>query len=551
MIARRILAYVLAGLVGSMLTLPTAWGQPSGTFVFPQPVIFNGGTAGNVGTFSVQANGPTTLGGTTTIPAGATLTINGAMNGTNAPLTAAATGVTFTGTNTYSGNNTFSGNNTLSGATTFSSATTYTGNALFKSGDPWYDVRAFGATGNGTTNDTAAIQAAITAANTAGGGIVWFPPGIYLIATGPITLSDHVSLLGPLQHRGEWWSNTGKGAVLRDNTSGTTITGSAGTEASLASSVEGLSFESTSTTGQFIHLPSLTNDLLIQNNSFQGKAQAIYVDGYDLAILDNFFQGQANEGLDIAADGGNSLRVSGNYFRAIGTVPILLDAAGIGTPAGWLGVWITHNEFAGNFNASTATIDFSSELNQNLTINQNYIEGFGGFGIVAAIQSGSISDNHIVTSTAATVKGIDLFGASANVRLHGNAVLGESGATANYGIAIETTVVGPVDATGNTLTVATPWLDPTSTALKVVQSQIFTPAAWGALTAGATGSQSFTIPALPSVNASATCTPQGAPLSSGNWNTFVTSTTLITFAITAVVAQTPVVKPMTCTEWGY
>lgn len=46
------------------------------------------------------------------------------------------------------------------------------------SGNPIYDVRSFGAAGNGTTDDTAAIQAAFTAAN-ASCGIVQFVPGVY------------------------------------------------------------------------------------------------------------------------------------------------------------------------------------------------------------------------------------------------------------------------------------------------------------------------------------------------------------------------------------
>jgi hypothetical protein len=48
-----------------------------------------------------------------------------------------------------------------------------------------YNVRApvYGAKGDGVTDDTAAIQAAINRANVAGGGIVWFPAGQYLVST--------------------------------------------------------------------------------------------------------------------------------------------------------------------------------------------------------------------------------------------------------------------------------------------------------------------------------------------------------------------------------
>lgn len=53
----------------------------------------------------------------------------------------------------------------------------------------------YGAVGNGSTNDAAAIQAAINAANTAGGGVVYFPPGVYRIGT-RIELKSGVSLVG-------------------------------------------------------------------------------------------------------------------------------------------------------------------------------------------------------------------------------------------------------------------------------------------------------------------------------------------------------------------
>jgi polygalacturonase len=42
-----------------------------------------------------------------------------------------------------------------------------------------YNVRDYGATGDGSTNDTPAINAAINAANSAGGGVVVFPSGNY------------------------------------------------------------------------------------------------------------------------------------------------------------------------------------------------------------------------------------------------------------------------------------------------------------------------------------------------------------------------------------
>jgi hypothetical protein len=45
----------------------------------------------------------------------------------------------------------------------------------------WFDVTAYGATGDGSTDDTVAIQAAIDACETAGGGTVYFPRGTYVV----------------------------------------------------------------------------------------------------------------------------------------------------------------------------------------------------------------------------------------------------------------------------------------------------------------------------------------------------------------------------------
>jgi Pectate lyase superfamily protein len=55
-----------------------------------------------------------------------------------------------------------------------------------------FNVRAFSAHGDGRTLDTSAISTAIRAANSAGGGTVLFPPGIYL--TGTFELLENVTL---------------------------------------------------------------------------------------------------------------------------------------------------------------------------------------------------------------------------------------------------------------------------------------------------------------------------------------------------------------------
>jgi len=58
-----------------------------------------------------------------------------------------------------------------------------------------YDVRKYGATGDGKTLDTDAVNHAIEAASTAGGGVVVFPPGTYLCFSIRLKSQVHLHLL--------------------------------------------------------------------------------------------------------------------------------------------------------------------------------------------------------------------------------------------------------------------------------------------------------------------------------------------------------------------
>ena len=59
----------------------------------------------------------------------------------------------------------------------------------------WFDVTAFGAKGDGVTPDEDAINQALQAAYNNSGGVVWFPPGLYLIES-KIIVTHTVTLLG-------------------------------------------------------------------------------------------------------------------------------------------------------------------------------------------------------------------------------------------------------------------------------------------------------------------------------------------------------------------
>lgn len=68
----------------------------------------------------------------------------------------------------------------------------------------WIDVTAFGATGDGTTDDTAAIAAAIASVTT--GGTLYFPFGTYRV-TSTITIPPQVTDAAQMIVRGDGWGS--------------------------------------------------------------------------------------------------------------------------------------------------------------------------------------------------------------------------------------------------------------------------------------------------------------------------------------------------------
>lgn len=60
----------------------------------------------------------------------------------------------------------------------------------------FFNVKTYGAIGNAVADDTTAIQLAITSAQNAGGGTVFFPSGTYMISTTLSITTDNIWLLG-------------------------------------------------------------------------------------------------------------------------------------------------------------------------------------------------------------------------------------------------------------------------------------------------------------------------------------------------------------------
>lgn len=157
----------------------------SPTFVTPTLGVATATTINKV-TFTTPATGSTlTIADGKSLIISNSLTVGGSNSGTLA-FGGAGTTQTFPATSA-----------TLAGLAitqNFTGVNTFNNGAFLDKGSQVYDVRAYGAKVDGSTNDQTAVQAAINAANSAGGGVVFFPYGICMVQN--LVMSSSISLVG-------------------------------------------------------------------------------------------------------------------------------------------------------------------------------------------------------------------------------------------------------------------------------------------------------------------------------------------------------------------
>jgi hypothetical protein len=172
-----------------------------------------------------------------------------------------------------------------------------------------FNVKDYGATGNGVTNDTTAIQAAINAVQTAGGGIVFFPRGTYIYSHLFIRES-YVSIVG-----------VGISSVLMQNdpiNNGLEIYNPAGARKNVT--IKNICFDSsvTRTTGAAIYTLDFT-DMIIENVIIRNQYDGIYLNLQAGSIIDKCrFINVTHIGLGWNA--GDDLYVSNCVMSNMGTV---------------------------------------------------------------------------------------------------------------------------------------------------------------------------------------------------------------------------------------
>lgn len=127
----------------------------------------------------------------------------------------------WTSSNTFSAGAIFTGTETHTGPETHSGTVTFTGtvNILTStSGNTgWFSVKSYGAQGDGITDDTTDIQAAIDACSAAGGGTVYFPAGTYLVTLSSASTARCLQLKSSIRYLGAGPASVIK---LKDNAAG-------------------------------------------------------------------------------------------------------------------------------------------------------------------------------------------------------------------------------------------------------------------------------------------------------------------------------------------
>ena len=233
------------------------------------------------------------------------------------------------------------------------------------------NVKAFGAVGDGITDDTAAIQAAANAA-VASQSRIFFPAGTFVV-TG-LTVADSLVIEG-----------VGPNSIIKVNTAGVGILfqPSGGALQSRRGKVSGLSFISGASSPAAVIRNNNFLNLEIENCRFSGLTATYAVDnynGYGLHISKSEFSDITGNGVRLRDDGSSSYysfsarisssdftRVSGDAIDIEGTSNALIDHVVI--EGGTNGIVTNSNGGAG------------SVQSWNVTILGSYFESNSGYDI--------------------------------------------------------------------------------------------------------------------------------------------------------------------------
>jgi hypothetical protein len=230
------------------------------------------------------------------------------------------------------------------------------------------DPRQFGATGDGKTDDTAALQKALDAAGSSGGAVV-LPPGVYL--TGELHLHQRTALIGTPA----WRYSSAGGSVLKlaspdafcllnlTDALGATVDGLSLDGGYLGKGVHGIAtrrdkwgehedgfrIERTqvgSFTGDGAHLECAWCFSVRHCEFYANHGDGLMLRGWDGFLIDNWFSGNARAGFaarqqnasvtftanriewngeeNMLLDSSDGYQITGNFFDRAGTIGLAI-----------------------------------------------------------------------------------------------------------------------------------------------------------------------------------------------------------------------------------
>ena len=291
-------------------------------------------------------------------------------------------------------------------------------------------VKDFGAVGDGVTDDTVAIQAAINATQNNSPEVLYFPSGLYKVSS-TITITGSITLLGLKS------SEYSSGSRIFQSVSGDLFKFNPSNVGGLSFSVENLTmYSSVSGTGNLINIVKGSpgyNSWRIKNCTFQSPQQlSIFAIGDDIQITDctfdvSGFSGKAIQlGSNIAGEIASDVRITGCNFYNVPTFCILHYNA--------KNVIVANNQLS-NPNDST-TVSFYEAFDSSPTlVNSISITGNNIFNCnkLLAINNGSNitfvgnNCNNLGLSGASLYNAILLSGTINNVVINSNVINGDYG----------------------------------------------------------------------------------------------------------------------------
>lgn len=209
---------------------------------------------------------------------------------------------------------------------------------LNSKGDQVFNVKAYGAVGDGSTNDNVAVAAATAAAVAAGGGTVFFPIGTYKVTgAAPLAAAAGISFVGAHRYKSfiDWYPTAANQAAIDGTGVSNFQVSNLRVRSNGARAINRVSTTLTFSPAYPIHLLNST-DFSILDCEIEWGNWGVFLDNTtDTWTTDDWttnyggivqgcrFHEQATEGLYIRH--GKDIVVDGNHFEGNGTDGIKTD----------------------------------------------------------------------------------------------------------------------------------------------------------------------------------------------------------------------------------